>query len=115
MQLPATFEHAPTNVTTFTNTAHWVESPWQRYDGNGMTNADISGTPTKGDGMIDRTGEYTDPTNRSKWVKTHYTHLQGQTVNSSYTRGDNISIKVKHYVHTSHLDSNDNIYMKPLL
>lgn len=105
---------AVTNVTTLTNTTHWVKSPWQRYDGNGMTTSDIKGTPTLANGgMVDRTSEYTDETNRSKWVKTHYTHLQGKTVNTSYTRGDNIFYQGKNYVYTSHLDSNDSLYVSP--
>jgi flagellin-like hook-associated protein FlgL len=63
--------------------------------------------------MIDRTAEFTDVTNSAKWVKTHYTHLQGKTVNTSYTRGDNIFYQGKNYVYTSHLDSNDSLYVSP--
>ena len=63
--------------------------------------------------MIDRTSEYTDINNTSKWTKTHYTHLQGTTVNTSYTRGDNIFYQGKHYIYTSHLDSDDPIYVSP--
>jgi flagellin-like hook-associated protein FlgL len=94
--------------------AYFVKSPWQKYkDGGAATVADIIGTPTNGDGMIDRTAEFTDVTNSAKWVKTHYTHLQGKTVNTSYTRGDNIFHQGKNYVYTSHLDSNDSLYVSP--
>ena len=89
---------------------YFVKSPWQKYDNTGAT----IGTPTKNNGgMIDRTSEYTDINNTSKWTKTHYTHLQGTTVNTSYTRGDNIFYQGKHYIYTSHLDSDDPIYVSP--
>ena len=42
-----------------------------------------------------------------KLVKTHYSHLGGKTIGTSYTRGDNIYYQGKNFVYTSHLDSND--------
>jgi flagellin-like hook-associated protein FlgL len=89
---------------------YFVKSPWQKYDTTGAT----IGTPTKSNGgMIDRTSEYTDINNTSKWTKTHYTHLQGSTIGTSYTRGDNIFYQGKHYIYTSHLDSDDALYVSP--
>jgi flagellin-like hook-associated protein FlgL len=90
---------------------YFSASPWQKY--NAGDGAKI-GTPTKSNGgMIDRTAEYTDVSNTSKWTKTHYTHLQGTTVGTSYTRGDNIFYQGKNYIYTSHLDSNDALYVSP--
>ena len=89
---------------------YFVKSPWQKYNTTGAT----IGTPTKSNGgMIDRTSEYTDINNTSKWTKTHYTHLQGTTIGTSYTRGDNIFYQGKHYIYTSHLDSDDALYVSP--
>jgi len=92
---------------------YFSASPWQRYQ-TGTNQATVTGTPTKANGgMIDRTAEYTDVSNTSKWTKTHYTHLQGTTVGTSYTRGDNIFYQGKNYIYTSHLDSNDALYVSP--
>jgi flagellin-like hook-associated protein FlgL len=46
-------------------------------------------------------------------VKTHYSHLDGKTVNTSYTRGDNLYYQGKNFIYTSHLDSNDALYTDP--
>jgi flagellin-like hook-associated protein FlgL len=92
---------------------YFATSPWQRYQA-GTNQGTVTGTPTKNNGgMIDRTAEYTDVSNTSKWTKTHYTHLQGTTVGTSYTRGDNIFYQGKNYIYTSHLDSDDALYVSP--
>ena len=39
--------------------------------------------------------------------------MHGKTIGTSYTRGDNIFYQGKHYIYTSHLDSNDALYVSP--
>ena len=78
---------------------YFKRSPWQY------------GTPdTTNGGKVDRTVEYSDVNNYTNWTKTHYTHLQGTTVSSSYTRGDNIYYQGKNYIYTSNLDSNNPLF-----
>ena len=94
-----------------TNLGFFTDSPWQAWNAAGTTNI---GDPVVGTtGHVDRTGDYTDVTNSSKWVKTHYSHLSGKTVGTSYTRGDNIHYQGKNYVYVSHLDSHDALYTDP--
>ena len=83
-------------------TAFFSNSPWQLGDPS-----------SNSDSRVTKTNEYTSTTNSSKWVKTHYSHLQGKTIGTSYTRGDNIFYQGKNYIYTSHLDSNDAIYKSP--
>ena len=40
-------------------------------------------------------------------------NCSGRTVGTNYTYGDNIYYQGKHYIYTSHLDSNDPIYVSP--
>jgi flagellin-like hook-associated protein FlgL len=88
----------------------FADSPWQVYDaGRTVIGDPVSAT----DSYVDRTLDFADVTNSSKWVKTHYSHLSGKTVGTSYTRGDNIHYQGKNYVYTSHLDSNDALYKSP--
>ncbi|MFP6894694.1 MAG: flagellin, partial [Opitutales bacterium] len=83
--------------------AGWAKSPW-----------DIEANPEdQADFATNVTAEYSDVTNTSHWSKTHFGALTGQTVSSSYTRGDNISYQGKHYVYVSHLNSNDPSYVSP--
>ena len=78
---------------------YFVRSPWQYH------------TPdTTNGGKVDKTSEYTDVGNYTNWTKTHYTHLQGSTVSTSYTRGDNIFYQGKNYIYTSNLDSDNPLY-----
>jgi flagellin-like hook-associated protein FlgL len=95
---------------------YFAKSPWQRYDGTAAKN--VIGSPTgatsgAGTSTFDRTAEFTNLNNSSKWVKTHYSHLHGQTIGTSYTRGDNIFYQGKNYIYTSHLDSDDALYISP--
>ena len=83
-------------------------SIWQSVDGAGKV-----GDPQQTDAFVNRTNDYTSVGNSSKWVKTHYSHLGGKTIGTSYTRGDNIHYQGKNYVYTSHLDSNDALYTDP--
>lgn len=85
-----------------TGTTYFTNSPWQLGDPSVNT-----------DSRISKSNEFTSTANSSKWVKTHYSHLQGKTVGTSYTRGDNIFYQGKNYIYTSHLDSNDAIYKSP--
>jgi flagellin-like hook-associated protein FlgL len=79
--------------------SYFIRSPWQYATPN-----------TTNGGKVDRTAEYTDVGNYTNWTKTHYTHLQGSTVSTSYTRGDNIYYQGKNYIYTSNLDSNNPLY-----
>jgi flagellin-like hook-associated protein FlgL len=81
----------------------WGRSPWQA----------IVKPELDADFADDITSQLADETNTSYWSKTHYGSLDGSTVNTSYTRGDNIYYQGKHYVYTSHLDSNDPLYADP--
>ena len=93
------------------NNGFFVDSPWQSWNAAGTTNI---GDPVQGTtAHVDRTGDYTDVSNSSKWVKTHYSHLGGKTIGTSYTRGDNIHYQGKNYVYVSHLDSHDALYTDP--
>ena len=83
-------------VTGATIGANFTRSPWQPEE-----------PTTANNGRDDVTSEFTDIDNTLKWTKTHYTHLNGSTVNTSYTRGDNILHQGKHYIYTSDLDSNN--------
>ena len=85
-----------------TGTTYFTNSPWQ-----------LGNPGAAADSRISKTNEFTTVGNSSKWVKTHYSHLQGTTVGTSYTRGDNINYQGKNYIYTSHLDSNDAIYKSP--
>ena len=98
-------------VTGGTNT-YFADNPWQRVSTAGA----VIGDPVQdasATGYGDRTANYTSVSNTSKWTKTHYSHLYGETVNTSYTRGDNIYYQGKNYVYTSHLDSHDALYTDP--
>ena len=99
-----TFSDVTTNVTNDAQAAnpangYFIRSAWQ-----------YSTPTTANGGKVDRTAEYTDVGNYTNWTKTHYTHLQGSTVSSSYTRGDNIYYQGKNYLYTSNLDSNNPLY-----
>jgi flagellin-like hook-associated protein FlgL len=65
------------------------------------------------DVQISRTNEFTNLNNKSLWTKTHYSHLDGKTINTSYTRGDNIYYQGKNYVYTSDLNSDHALYQSP--
>ena len=62
---------------------------------------------------VDVTARYNDTSNTSYWSRTHYSELRNRTVDTSYTYGDNIFYQGKHYIYTSHLDSNDPVYVSP--
>ena len=98
-----------TAAVTATKTAatatdqYWTKSPW-------VASVEPELDPDFGD---DITSQLADETNTNYWSKTHFGSLDGSTVNTSYTRGDNIYYQGKHYVYTSHLDSNDPLYADP--
>jgi flagellin-like hook-associated protein FlgL len=91
-----------------TPTTYFQASAWQKW--NGTNNI---GDPLANGGATDVTAQYQDVTNQNIWTRTHFSDLQGITVNTSYTRGDNILYQGKHYVYTSHLDSNNPKYLSP--
>lgn len=65
------------------------------------------------DFYVDKTAGYADLSDTNYWSKTHYGALTSKTVDVNYTRGDNIYYQGKHYVYTSHLDSNDPRFVSP--
>ncbi len=89
---------------------YFTDNPWQVDSAAGIAIGDPS---LQADAFVDRTNDYVSVTNSAKWVKTHYSHLDGKTVNTSYTRGDNLYYQGKNYIYTSHLDSNDALYTDP--
>ncbi len=90
-------------------TTYFKASAWQKFNAAGD---DIS-DPLANGGATDVTAQYQDVTNQNIWTRTHYSDLQDITVGTSYTRGDNILYQGKHYVYTSHLDSNNPKYLSP--
>jgi flagellin-like hook-associated protein FlgL len=82
---------------------YWTKSPWA---------ASVE-PELDSDFSDDITSQLADETNTAYWSKTHYGSLDGSTVNTSYTRGDNIYYQGKHYVYTSHLNSDDPLYADP--
>ena len=90
--------------------AFFADSPWQVYDAGRNVIGDPVGAT---DSYVDRTLDFANVTNSSKWVKTHYSHLGGKTIGTSYTRGDNIHYQGKNYVYTHHLDSHDALFKSP--
>jgi flagellin-like hook-associated protein FlgL len=104
------FEALTTDVTasvkisadSATDETYFSKSHWQI----GYPNTDSSV-------KISRTNEFTNTDNSSIWTKTHYSHLNGKTVGTSYTRGDNIYYQGKNYIYTSHLDSDNALYSSP--
>lgn len=92
--------------------SYFADNPWQKVDAAGNPIGDpVQDAAASAYG--DRTANYTSVSNASKWTKTHYSHLYGQTVNTSYTRGDNLYHQGKNYIYTSHLDSHDALYTDP--
>jgi flagellin-like hook-associated protein FlgL len=92
------------------NVAYFADNPWQTEN---VAGANIGDPSKQVDAYVDRTNDYVSVTNSAKWVKTHYSHLDNKTVNTSYTRGDNLYHQGKNYIYTSHLDSNDALYTDP--
>ncbi len=100
------------NAVTGGANVYFADNPWQKVDAAGLPIGDpVQDAAATAYG--DRTANYTTVSNASKWTKTHYSHLYGKTVNTSYTRGDNLYYQGKNYIYTSHLDSNDALYTDP--
>jgi len=83
--------------------AHWTKSEWI-YEEDPQEDTDFA---------TNITADVADVDNEKYWAKTHFADLENKTVSTSYTRGDNIYYQGKHYVYTSHLDSNDPSYVDP--
>jgi flagellin-like hook-associated protein FlgL len=84
------------------NNLYFISSTWQ-----------VSDPASDASVKISRTNDFTNTDNSSIWSKTHYSHLNGKTVGTSYTRGDNIHYQGKNYIYTSHLDSDNALYSSP--
>jgi len=107
-----------TAVTTDAGTAnaagtYFATSPFQAYSAtDGTTHI---GDPTLNNGStgtVDRTSLFTNVNNSKYWTKTHFGALDGITVNTSYQYGDNIHYQGKNYIYTSHLSSENFLYLK---
>ena len=107
-------------ATTGTLQKYFSTSPFQAYSsGDGTTvigdptaNRDGAGAANGNTGTIDRTDEYREVANTKYWTKSHFGALDGITVNASYQYGDNIHYQGKNYVYTSHLSSENFLYLK---
>lgn len=98
---------------------YFSKSAFQAYSTDGTTHI---GDPTKdmnddksaknGGSVIDRSSQYDNVDNSKYWTKTHFGSLDGVTVNTSYQYGDNIHYQGKNYVYTSHLSSENFLYLK---
>jgi len=82
---------------------HFTASLWQSADPTDPTVASVT----------DVTSDLENLDDTSYWAKTHFGSLNGLTVDTNYTYGDNIHYQGKHYVYVSHLDSNDPLYVSP--
>ena len=99
---------------------YFATSPFQAYSSaNGTThigdptlNLSGNGTANGNTGTIDRSDQYRDVSNNKYWTKTHFGSLDGITVNTSYQYGDNIHYQGKNYVYTSHLSSENFLYLR---
>jgi flagellin-like hook-associated protein FlgL len=87
------------DVAVATDTDYWTESVWQ-----------LGEPTTANNGRIDRTSDFTNVNNTLRWTKSHYSHLMGETVGTSYTRGDNIMYQGQNYIYVSDLDSHSQNY-----
>ena len=96
-------------LSTAATSNYFTNSLWQNESAAGVVQNPILDTAA----FTDRGLEYADLNNTSVWTKTHYGELQNRTVGTNYTYGDNIYYQGKHYIYTSHLDSNDPIYVSP--
>jgi flagellin-like hook-associated protein FlgL len=112
-------------VTTDAGTAnatgtYFATSPFQAYSsadgtthiGDPTANLSGNGTANGNTGVIDRTDEYRSVANTKYWTKSHFGALDGITVNASYQYGDNIHYQGKNYIYTSHLSSENFVYLK---
>ena len=105
--------------------------PAAAIDANGWTEAGVEGAAAStwklvpwlaktedelmddDDFAADVTATYSDLTNTSIWSKTHYKELDGRTVSTSYSSGDNIHYQGKNYVYVSHLPATDFRFTDP--
>ena len=74
---------------------------WLKVTGSPLSDADFA---------TNKTDDYKNLTNQDYWTKTHFGSLIGKTIDVDYKRGDNIYYQGKHYVYTSHLASNDQVF-----
>ena len=72
---------------------------------------DISSSPLAStEFAVDQTSNYQNLSNTDYWTKTHFGSLINKTIGVDYQRGDNIYYQGKHYIYTSNLDSNDQVF-----
>ena len=93
------------------NGTYFAQSPFQAYATGTTTHI---GDPTINNGstgVIDDTARYADVTDAKYWAETHYSSLDGITVNTSYEYGDNIFYQGKNYIYVSHLSSDNPRYL----
>ena len=101
-----TLKDSTVGTTGWTNAniqAKWTQNYW-------IHESDPAG---QADYATDITADVSNPDNEKYWAKTHFANLEDKTVSTSYTRGDNIYYQGKHYVYTSHLDSDNPSFVDP--
>ena len=104
-----TADASNTGATTGT---YFSVSPFQAYANDGSTTHIGDPTINNGStGVIDDTARYADVTDAKYWAETHYSSLDGITVNTSYEYGDNIFYQGKNYIYVSHLSSDNPRYL----
>ena len=102
------------------NSLYFDYSPFQAYStadgtthvGDPSLDLNAAGGAANGASVIDRSAQYNDVNNSKYWTKTHFGALDGSTVNTSYQYGDNIHYQGKNYIYTSHLSSENFLYLK---
>ena len=92
-------KHVTADATDETNATYWTRSAWQ-----------LGEPTTANNGREDRTADFTNVNNTLRWTKSHYTHLMGETVGTSYERGDNIMYQGQNYIYVSDLPSHSQNY-----
>jgi flagellin-like hook-associated protein FlgL len=84
-------------------TSAWTRVEWDYID-----------SPQNDPGFAtDVTEDFSNLNNEDYWSRTHFGSLQDITVGTNYQRGDNIHYQGKNYIYTSHLPSNDPLYVDP--
>jgi len=92
------------------NDVYFKKSPFQAYDHSGNVIGDP--TLTANAATTDVTDSFRNLNNTKYWAKTHFSALDGVTVNKSYQYGDNIYYQGKHYIYTSHLASDHSTFLE---
>jgi flagellin-like hook-associated protein FlgL len=110
-------EDEATTATSATGT-YFQLSPFQVYrdDASDTVISDptlaLGGSAGDVSGVSESTESFRNLSNTKYWAKTHFSALDGVTVNKSYQYGDNIYYQGKHYIYTSHLASDHSTFLE---